>query len=107
MTCACSSLLASIGKEFLVAGLRVEFSKRELSSQSSGLSSSDDVHGMLEGIDDQCLDKLSPFICAYADNGTGYNEDPRRTKVNTKYSELLFEYYRTTKRNPYLKAWMS
>lgn len=45
---ACNTLLTAIKKEFPVPGLRVEFSKGEVSSQLNGQCTSHGVYGMLE-----------------------------------------------------------
>lgn len=52
----CNVLLASIEKLFPVAGLRVRFSRGQMSLQLNGLFNNDSVHGMLERKDYQSFD---------------------------------------------------
>lgn len=84
-----------------------DFSKGELSLQLDGLINRDDVYGILDGKDYQCIDMVLHFICAYVVTSAEYIEDAKATKVNMMYSGLLLEpYSRSSEMNTYFKAGM-
>lgn len=84
-------MLAYIETAILETGFYDDFSKCAASSELNGLSTRDGLHGTPQLNDYQCTYLMLPFICAYMDKAIRGIEDTELTKVDTMYSELLFE----------------
>lgn len=88
-----NTLLASIENEVPVTGFRVDFSKGELSLQSSRPFNSNGAHGTLEEKDYPGVSMAFSLTCAFVDNGIGYKGERDLIELNFLYSEPLVETY--------------
>lgn len=86
---ACNALLAAIENQFGAPGFHVDFSTKEKSQQLNGLFLNNTIRGMLEGKDFKCLDMVFPFVAAYIDRVTGYQDNAPLTDICTSYTTLM------------------
>ena len=84
----CNTLLRYFENSHLMPGTRIDFSKKEASSQLNGFYTSTGLRGMLEGKDFKALDFVFPFIFAYVDTWLGYEDSAPLTKLHVSYTSL-------------------
>jgi hypothetical protein len=76
-------------EHYITNSIRIDFSKKEASSQLNGIYVTAGVRGMLEGKDFHNLDAYFPFIFGYVDCWLGYEHEAPLTKVHTAYTDIV------------------
>jgi hypothetical protein len=85
----CNTILSVFQDEYITSATRVDFSKKEASSQLNGIYTSAGVRGMLEGKDHKNLDAFFPFVFSYVDVWLGYENKAPLTMVYTMYVDIV------------------
>ena len=70
-------------------GTRIDFSKKDCSSQLNGIYTSTGLRGMLEGKDYKNLDTVFPFVFAYVDTWLGQESTAPLTTIHTQYTSFV------------------
>lgn len=97
---ATNAILADIQKNYPAPGLQVDFSKKEASVQLNGFFMKEGIKGMLEGKNYRSVDMVFPFISAFIDRVTGFENAADMTRVCTLYTEIMTSALYDFPRNP-------
>ena len=85
----CNTVLSVFQNEYMMPGTRVDFSKKEGSSQLNGIYMTRGLRGMLEGKDYRALDVMFPFVFGYVDCWLGTSAEASLTKIHVSYTDLV------------------
>ena len=89
----CNTVLRFFEQHYVMPGVRLDFSKKECSSQLNGIYTSTGLRGMLEGKDYRNLDYFFPFVYAYVDGWLGNHDTAPLTSIHTKYTDIMQQLY--------------
>ena len=85
----CNTILRFFQSHSFMPGTRIDFSKKDCSSQLNGIYTSTGLRGMLEGKDYKALDTVFPFVFAYVDIWLQQETEASLTSVHVNYTDLV------------------